>query len=154
MYGDACWASRNVVVEDVCFDGDDLMASLRLYRRQRPRCGRCGRRCQRYDQGEGRRRWRGLDLGATRTFIEAEAPRVSCPEHGVVVAQVPWADHGARFTRAFDDQVAWLATHCAKTAVVELMRISWLTVGRIISRVVLRTSKGRDLLAGPPHRRR
>src|SRR5207244_4316483 len=45
------------------------------------------------------------------TFIEAEAPPVSCPEHGVVVAQVPWADHGARSARAFDDQVAWLATH-------------------------------------------
>lgn len=139
---------QNVVVEDLAFDGEDLVVSARLYRRQRHRCGRCGRRCQRYDPGEGRRRWRGLDLGSTRTFLEAEAPRVSCPQHGVVVAQVPWADHGARSTRAFDDQVAWLATHCAKTAVVELMRISWRTVGRIITRVVSRVSKGQDLLEG------
>ena len=89
---------QEVIVEDLQFDGEDLVVSVRLYRRQRHRCGKCGRCCQRYDQGEGRRRWRGLDLGATRTFIEAEAPRVSCPEHGVVVAQVPWADHGARST--------------------------------------------------------
>jgi transposase len=130
------------------FEGEDLVVGVRLYRRQRHRCGKCGRRCQRYDQGEGRRKWRGLDLGTTCTFIEAEAPRVSCPEHGVVVAQVPWADHSARSTRAFDDQVAWLATHCAKTAVVELMRISWRTVGRIIARVVERVSQGKDLLAG------
>ena len=32
--------------------------------------------------------------------------------------------------------MAWLATHCSKTAVCELMRISWYTVGRIIERVV------------------
>jgi transposase len=32
--------------------------------------------------------------------------------------------------------VAWLATHCSKTALSELMRISWYTVGRIIERVV------------------
>jgi transposase len=92
---------QNVVVEDLSLEGEDLVVSVRLYRRQWYRCGKCGRRCQRYDQGEGRRQWRGLDLGSTRTFIEAEAPRVSCPEHGVVVAQVPWADHGARSTRAF-----------------------------------------------------
>lgn len=32
--------------------------------------------------------------------------------------------------------MAWLATHCSKTAVCELMRIGWYTVGRIIERVV------------------
>jgi len=49
---------------------------------------------------------------------------------------VPWARHGAGHTRAFDDQVAWLATHTSKTAVVELMRVAWRTVGAIIGRVV------------------
>lgn len=47
-----------------------------------------------------------------------------------------WARHGAGHTRAFDDQVAWLATHTSKTAVVELMRIAWRTVGAIAGRVV------------------
>jgi len=58
-----------------------------------------------------------------RAFLEADAPRVSCPEHGVVVAHVPWARHGAGHTRSFDQTVAWLATQCSKTAVTELMRI-------------------------------
>jgi transposase len=89
-----------------------------------------------------------LDLGSTRTFLEAEAPRVSCPEHGVVVAAVPWADHGARFTRSFDEQVAWLAVHCDQSTVSELMRISWRTVGWIVARVSSRLQAGRDRLAG------
>ena len=53
-----------------------------------------------------------------------------------MVAQVPWARHDARHTYAFDDQVAWLVTHTAKSTVVELLRISWPTVGAIVTRVV------------------
>jgi transposase len=88
------------------------------------RCGLCERRSGRYDQGEGRRRWRALDAGTTKVFMEADAPRVNCGDHGVTVAWVPWARHGAGHTRDFDDQVAWLATHTSKTAVVALMRIA------------------------------
>ncbi len=69
--------------------------------------------------------------------MEADAPRVSCKRHGVVVARVPWARHGSWFTREFEQQVAWLATRCSKAAVCELMRVSWYTVGRIIERVVV-----------------
>jgi transposase len=76
-----------------------------------------------------------LDAGTVRVFIEAEAPRVRCARHGVVVAHVPWARHGAGHTLAFDETVAWLATQCSKTAVTELMRIAWRTVGAIITRV-------------------
>lgn len=50
--------------------------------------------------------------------------------------QFPWARHNAGHTRSFDDTVAWLATHTSKTAIVELLRIAWTTVGAIVSRVV------------------
>ncbi len=138
---------EKVVVEDVRMESEGLVVAVRLYRRQRHRCGRCGRRCPRYDAGEGRRRWRALDLGTTATYLKAEAPRVSCPEHGVVVAQVPWADHDARFTREFEEQAAWLAAECSKTAVSELMRVSWRTVGALLVRVSERLLKGQDRLA-------
>ena len=129
---------RDVVIEGVEFDEDvaEIVVSCRLRRGAGRRCGRCHRRCGRYDRGEGRRRWRALDAGTVRVFIEADAPRVSCPDHGVTVAAVPWARHSAGHTRAFDDQAAWLVTHCSKTAVVELMRVAWRTVGAIAARVV------------------
>jgi len=53
----------------------------------------------------------------------------------VVVAAVPWARHDAGHTRTFDDTVAWLAVQCSKTAVTDLMRIAWRTVGAVITRV-------------------
>ena len=128
---------ENTVVERVEFDEDAevLVAHVRPVKRQRGRCGVCGRRSPGYDAGPGRRRWRALDLGTTRAVLEANAPQVECRDHGVVVAAVPWARHDAGHTRAFDDQVAWLATQSSKSTVTELMRIAWRTVGSIITRV-------------------
>ena len=128
---------EKTVIEGADFEERDgvLVVRVRPSRGARGRCGVCRRRCGGYDRGEGRRRWRALDAGTVRVFIEAEAPRVRCREHGVVVAHVPWARHGAGHTLAFDDTVAWLATQCSKTAVTELMRIAWRTVGSVIERV-------------------
>lgn len=86
--------------------------------------------------GVGQRRWRTLDLGTTKTFLAAEAPRVDCRRHGIRVAWVPWARHDAWFTFAFEDQVAWLTVVSTKTSVVALMRIAWTTVGAICGRVM------------------
>jgi transposase len=125
------------VVEDLEYDENDqvLVVHVRPKQQVSRRCGRCRRRCRGYDRGEGRRRWRTLDLGTIAVWLEADAPRVNCARHGITVQAVPWARHGAGHTLAFDDQVAWLATQCSKTAITELMRIGWRTVGAIISRV-------------------
>lgn len=141
---------ETTVVESIRFDEDEgvLIARVRPRRRQRNKCGLCGRRCGRYDHGDGPRRWRALDLGTLPTYLEASAPRVACPAHGVVVAAVPWARHDARFTRAFEDQAAWLTTHSAKSTVAQLMRVVWRTVGGIVTRVVTEAEALVDRFAG------
>src|SRR4051794_1484532 len=115
--------------------------------RERDRCGICRRRSPGFDFGDGRRRWRALDLGTTMAFVEAGAPRVTCRRHGVVVCAVPWARHDSRFPRAFEAQTAWLAVHCSKTAVAQLMRIAWRTVGGICERVAEEAAREVDRLA-------
>ena len=57
-------------------------------------------------------------------------------------------------TRAFDDQVAWLAADTSKTAVVELMRVAWRTVGAIVARVVADAEKRATGSMGCPDRDR
>ena len=134
---------KRTVIEDIELgDGGNehagaevVIAHVRPRRGARGRCGRCGRKAPSYDWGEGRRRWRGLDWGTVRVWLEADAPRVNCPEHGPTVVAVPWARHTAGHTLGFDDTVAWLAVACSKTAVCELMRIAWRTVGAIVARV-------------------
>jgi transposase len=132
----ACGLSRTVV-EAVDFDerADAIVVSVRPVAKAQSRCGLCGRRSPGYDLGDGRRRWRALDLGTTKVFLEAAAPRVRCHEHGVTVAAVPWARHGAGHTRDFDDLAAWLAVRTSKSAVMELLRVAWRTVGSIVTRV-------------------
>ena len=140
------------VIDGVELDGDGdrllVVARVRPRRRGRPRCGRCGRAAAYYDRGEGRRRWRGLDLGTLQVVLEAEAPRVDCPACGPTVRQVPWARHGAGHTYGFDDTVAWLAVQCSKTAVCQLMRIAWRTVGAVITRVWADAEKLHDRFEG------
>lgn len=102
-----------------------------------PRCSECGRRVHRgYDKRE--RTWRHLDLAGMKTTLRYEMRRVDCPYCGVKVEQVPWADAGSNFTRAFEEHTAYLAQQCSQTTVMRLMRVAWRTVGKIIRRVVNR----------------
>ena len=77
-----------------------------------------------------------VSLGRTTAIAQVPSRFVDQVNRVQALVQVPWVRHGAGHTRAFDDQVAWLATHTSKTAVVELMRVAWRTVGAIITRVV------------------
>jgi transposase len=140
-----------VVVDGVEYDevADAVVVSVRPRKSASHRCGVCHRRCPRYDRGAGRRRWRAVDLGLVRSFVEAEAPRVRCPEHGVLVAAVPWARHGAGHTRAFDDLAAWLVRYTSRTTVQQLLRVAWNTVGAIVTRVMVAADAAAgDRLAG------
>ena len=139
---------ERAVIEDVRVELETIVVSVRPKAREKHRCGVCGRRCPREDCGEGRRRWRALDLGTTFAYLEADAPRVYCKHHRVVVAAVPWARHDSRFTIAFEDQCCWLAVNTSKKAVAELMRVTWRTVGAICERVAEEAIAQRDLLAG------
>jgi transposase len=145
----ACGLTESVV-EGVEFDdaADAIVVSVRPTARVRGRCGECRRRSPRYDNGEGRRRWRALDLGTTRVFLEARAPRVRCRDHGVTVAAVPWARHRAGHTRDFDALAAWLAVRTSKSAVMELLRVAWRTIGAIVTRVNADIDKSIDRLEG------
>jgi transposase len=143
---------ENTVIESVELEADGggemVVARVRPTRSRQGRCGRCRRRSPGYDRGEGRRRWRGLDLGTTRVYLEADAARVACPEHGVTVAAVPWARHGSRFTTGFEDTAAWLACHVALSTLAILQRITWRTVAAIVVRVVAELAGHTDRLAG------
>lgn len=138
---------EKVELETQC-DQEVLVASVRPTRGRQSRCGRCDRRSPRYDNGDGPRRWRSLDAGTTQVYLQAAAPRVSCPTHGVIVAAVPWARHGSRFTSAFEDTVAWLACHAAFTVLAALLRITWRSVAAVITRVVTERATTTDRLTG------
>lgn len=124
-----------------------LVICVRPRKKDEGRCSQCSKKCPRYDRGGGPRRWRCPDVGLCPTYIEADAPRVRCREHGVVVQQVRWARAGSRFTTVFEDQVAWLAVRTDKTTLAGLLKIAWSTVGRILERVAASMKSLRDPFA-------
>jgi transposase len=91
--------------------------------------------CTGYDSTNKIRRWRSLDFGSMRVYIEAFAPRIKCDEHGVLVAKVPWARHDSDYTYDFETAVTWLTLHATMQDVSEFFRIKWDTVGSIAARV-------------------
>lgn len=100
-------------------------------------CPFCHKRCKGYDsQSSHPRIWRGLDWGGILVEVEYRTHRIECPDHGVVVADVPWAYPGSGFTKDFDLTVGWLAVYLPRSTVSEYMRIDWETVGRCVHRTL------------------
>jgi len=122
-------------VRRVRFEPDRVVVHVVL-RRKRLICPKCSfSTMARENEQHHDSVWRHLDLGIWRLEVHARLRRLRCPEHGAHVEGVPFARDGARFTRDFEDLVAWLATKTDKTAICRLVRIDWETVGRIIKRV-------------------
>jgi len=150
----------NLVVEDVTIEVEtrrerkETVSCEVLVFRVRPkagqvgRCSRCRKVCPGYDAGGGLRQWRTLDVGTMKAYLQAPAPRVRCPEHGVVVAHVPWARPGAKCTTAFEDTCAWLAAHTALSVLTVFLRLAWRTVAGIVARVVADGRATNNLLTG------
>lgn len=122
-------------VASVAFTDEGLVLGLRRRRGRRLQCP-CGvKTWARYDTS--RRRWRHLDFGACRVWLEADVHRIDCVGCGRIrTEQVGWARPRARHTRDFEDLAAWLAQRMDKTGVARLLRCSWTAVDRIVGRVV------------------
>lgn len=119
----------------VSLSGDDELV-IELRRQRKTLVCPCGARSRRRHDSS-RRRWRHLDFGVFKVFLEAEIRRVNCPTCGRVQTEVvPWARSRARHTREFENQVGWMAQRIDKTTVSRLLRCSWEAVDRIARRLV------------------
>lgn len=132
-------------VAAVRFEPSRVVVRLRC-RRRRPVCP-CGRKSRAvYDRSL--RRWRHLDLGGMRLFLEAEVRRVNCRAcRRIRTELVPWARPAARHSRDLQNLIAFMAQRMDKTTVTKLLRVSWEAVARIVIQVVAEHLDG-DRLAG------
>ena len=104
-------------------------------------CPTCGRQAPGYDSR--RRRWRHLDTCQYKTILEADVPRVRCPEHGVLTTVVPWAEPGSGFTALFEALVIDWLQEASTAAVARLLGLSWNAIDGIMQRAVKRGLKRR-----------
>jgi len=101
------------------------------------KCPECGRGCPLYDH-QGIRTWRHLDTCQYQTLLHAALPRTECPEHGVRVVSVSWAEPGSHFTALFERlAIDWLQ-EASQQAVARQLELSWDEIHGIMERAVRR----------------
>jgi transposase len=109
-------------------------------------CPECDRTCPVHDH-QPERAWRHLDTCQYQTVLYASLPRVDCPQHGVKVVRVPWAEPHSRFTALFERLVIEWLHETSQSAVAGRMGLSWDEVHGIMDRAVKRGLARRQ--AGP-----
>ena len=100
-------------------------------------CPECGLELAVYDHS-GERIWRHLDSCQFMTYLHASPPRISCPEHGVRQAHLPWAEEGSRFTHLFEALAINVLQAANVKRAAQLLRISWDQAWNIMERAVVR----------------
>ena len=111
--------------------------------KQRWACPECRKRMHVHDYE--RRRWRHLDSCQFRTILEANVPRVKCPDHGTQMIQVPWAEKHSRFTMLFECFALEVLKACSASKASELLAITWDQADGIKQRAVARGMARREL---------
>ena len=99
-------------------------------------CPKCSTAVKRHDHRK--REWRHLDTCQLETRLVAEVPRTSCPVHGVLTMQVPWAGGSSRFTVLFESLVIDWLKETSVAAVARRVRMTWDEVAGIMDRAVAR----------------
>ena len=91
--------------------------------------------------------WRDLDSVDFMTFIHASPPRISCPDHGIIEAVMPWAERRSRFSLRFETRSIRMLQHMDTFNFTDIMKLSWKQAWNIIERAVKR---GRERKSGHP----
>ena len=102
---------------------------------RKPRCGCCGREAPYHDSKPRPKHWKTLPWGWFVVVLEYRLRRVHCPDCGIHVEMVPWARKDSRFTRDLEEMAAHLAKTTDKTAVSQVLGITWGAVGSCVERV-------------------
>lgn len=77
-----------------------------------------------------------MDINTYKVIIRAQLVRVCCKKHNVRTESVSWARPGSRFTRDFENQIAYLSLTQTLKDASKTLRIAWNTCGSVIKRVL------------------
>lgn len=127
------WVVRALILDEIA---GSVTVTVGIAEGTRLACPACGKSCSVHDHRH--RKWRHLDTCQFTTIVEADVPRIMCPEHGCQTLPVPWAGPGSRYTLLFESFVlSWLKISTLD-AVRKQLKLSWNAVDGIMTRAVKR----------------
>jgi transposase len=124
--------------------GKEIEIPIIARRNSKPICSGCGKKCSGYDRLDTRRFEFVPLLGISMFFVYAMR-RVDCPECGVVVERVPWADGKNQQTNSYRLFLATWAKRLSWQEVARVFGTSWDSVYRAIYWVVCYGIANREL---------
>lgn len=131
---------KSFVYEEVQWDERatrlTLRVSLRARSNGRPICSGCGKQRPGYDHLP-QRTWEFVPFWQIVVLFVYALRRVDCPDCGVLVERVPWADGKCRQTRSYRWFLACWAKRLSWQEVAEVYHTSWDTVYRSVRFAVL-----------------
>lgn len=116
-------------------DGHSILVDIRPHGRSRPVCSGCGRKGPGYDRLP-ERRFQFVPLWSIPVFFLYAMRRVECPQCGVKVEQVPWADGKHQSTYSLRIFLAAWAKRLSWKETATIFGTSWDTVFRAVDWVV------------------
>ena len=111
----------------------------------RPICSGCGKASPGYDLVPNPRRFEFIPLWGIMVYFVYQMRRVSCPECGVKVERVPWADGKSPMTTEYKWFLARWAKRMSWKDVSEAFQISWDRVYMAVKHAVSWGLEHRDL---------
>ena len=86
-----CYPVKRFVYGKTVLTGNKIIVEISARRGSRGLCGSCGREAPGYDHTK-ERKFRFIPLWGYDVDFIYRPRRVHCPDHGVVVELLPWAD--------------------------------------------------------------
>jgi transposase len=108
-------------------------------------CSVCGEKHSTYDHKPMPRDFEFVPLWGMPTFFRYQMRRVSCPEHGVRIEQVPWARGKRPITKSYGQFLAHWAKRLSWQEVAESFKTTWHSVFTAVEQMVEYGLAHRDL---------
>lgn len=104
---------------------------IRAHAQIRPKCSECQRTCPGYDRLPARC-WSQVSTWTILCFYHYAPRRVDCPEHGIVVEQMPWNEGKHRMTIGMMAFLAMWARRMSWLETARAFKVSWESVFRSV----------------------
>jgi len=105
---------------------------VRAHEGMQRRCSQCQRPAPGYDELR-ERAWRHVPLWGIAVWFHDAPRRVECPEHGVVVEDIPWSEGKRRLPAAMMGFLARWARRLSWRETAEAFQVSWEAVYRSVA---------------------
>jgi len=139
-----CYPVKNFVYGTASLVNDRVVVQVSRRRNSLGRCSQCCQHAPGYDRLK-ERRFRFIPLWGFKVEFAYTPHRVHCPEHGVIIEHMPWADGKSPICEPFKIFLAYWAKLLSWQSVAQHFQVTWQNVFESVEYVVEYGLKNRIL---------